>query len=855
MKKSESMTASKQSMAAMGNQTRRVLPTFVQLCVLCALCVWSSLPHAAFAAAEAAATEGPPPRPAVPAIVELKLIPDSLTLEDGRDARSVLVLGKSESGDWFDLTDDAKMATTDSNVRISEDRYIEPVAAGDAKITIEAEGRTATLPVTIKSASRPPVRFVRDIQPIVSKVGCNSGTCHGAAKGKNGFQLSLRGYDSDFDYIALVEDLSGRRFNRAVPSESLMLLKPTGGVPHEGGRVLDTSSRYYSLMHEWIASGLKPEVQAEGRATKIEVLPAEINLALAGMTQRLLVIAHYPDGSTRDVTREAVFTAGNIEVAAIKENSVAGIRRGEAAILVRYEGNYATAPMSVMGDRAEFAWAETAELNYIDTHINSKLQKMKILPSELCDDAEFMRRVSLDLTGIPPTPERARAFVNDPAPSAEKRAALVDELIGSEPFIEYWTNKWADLLQCNSTKLGEKGVWVFRNWIRESVAANTPYDTLVREILLAQGSGYEKPAANYYRVLRDTDKMTEDISQTFLGVRFTCAKCHDHPFEPWTQNQYYQFGAFFSRVGIKPGRLADEEVVYTRFDGGEVMHPKKGTAVEPKVPFSPTPEIEELMKDQKRREAFVEWLASAENPIFAKAITNRIWSFFFSRGIIEPVDDIRASNPPSNPALLDALTKDFIESKFDLRHLMKTICASRAYQASIKTNKWNEDDKNNFSHQTARRLSAEQLLDAIALATETQPKLGGSLPAGMRAVEAPDGMIAGNEFLTLFGRPSRKSSCACERTSNLSLAHALNLINGETISDAVAAPGNRIAKIIESEPDDARAVETIFYAVLNRPPSQKEIASITLSDGSSRVEAAQDLAWALMNSPSFLYNR
>ncbi|MBI2925960.1 MAG: DUF1549 domain-containing protein [Verrucomicrobia bacterium] len=802
----------------------------------------------------------------MPAIRALQLEPAALKLEDGRDERRVLVWGMTATGQRIDLTSQAKLKAESAAVEIGEDGYLVPKAKGETTVTVTAAGKTAKLPVSVADATLPEVRFVRDIAPVMSKVGCNAGTCHGSAKGKNGFKLSLRGYDPDFDYQALVNDLSGRRFNRVAVEDSLMLLKPTGEVPHEGRQAIKPGSRYYHMLRQWIADGLKMEDTAKARVQTVEIIPADIELDLAGRQQQVLVIGHYPDGSTRDVTREAVFSTSNTDVAAVKDGLVTGLRRGEAAILVRYEGAYATAPMSVMGDRTAFAWNNPPEFNFIDKHINAKLRKMKILPSELCTDADFIRRASLDLTGQPPTAERTRTFLADTTPSKQKREKLVDDLIGSESFAEHWANKWADLLQCNSESLGQKGVWVFRQWIREQVACNKPYDQFVRDLLLAEGSTYKKPAGNYYAVLREPGKITEDVSQTFLGVRFNCAKCHDHPFEKWTQNQYYQFGAFFSRLAIKRGtlgsevirnvtgdpmRVTGEEIVYVNYNGGEVKHPKTDMNVAPKVPFG---EAKDVKDDPERRQAFVEWLASKDNPLFGKAMANRVWSYFFGRGIIDPVDDIRGSNPPSNPALLDALTEDFVASGFDVRKLMATICKSRTYQLSIQKTKWNEDDTINFSHATPRRLSAEQMLDAVAVATGTKPKFK-DVPVGLRAVELPDGMVKGNDFLSLFGRPKRQSACECERTSNVSLAHALSLINGAALSEAVSAKDSRLAKLAESEKDDQKLVEEIYLSCLSRPPTPQEVTAVDLSASTSRLEVAQDLAWALMNSPAFLFNR
>jgi hypothetical protein len=816
-------------------------------------------------AAEGVGKNVSPPRPSLPPVRSLKIEPASLTLDDGRDERRVLVSAETASGQRFDVTDEAVLKTEASNIEIDSAGYIYPKKQGDGEVVVAFGNLKAKLPVAVKDAAVPGIHFVRDVQPVLSKLGCNAGTCHGSAKGKNGFKLSLRGYDPEFDYQALINDLSGRRFNRVNVDESLMLLKPTAEVPHEGRQPLKPGSREYQIIRQWIAEGTQFEDPSKNRPQSIEVLPADVELDLPGRSQHLLVLAHYPDGGVREVTRDAILSSNNGDVAEVKGAMVTGLRRGEAAVLVRYEGCYATKLVTVMGDRTGYQWQDVAEYNYIDKFVDAKLKKMKILPSEVCNDAEFIRRVSLDLTGLPPTPERVRAFLSDKSPAREKREKLIDDLLASGDFNEYWANKWADLLQCNSEHLGEKGVWVFREWIQRSIANNKPYDKFVREMLLAEGSSYRNPEVNYYRALREPGKITEDVSQTFLGVRFNCNKCHDHPFEKWTQRQYYEFGAYFARVAIKRGSLGKEsvrsftgdlmqvpgeEIVYLK-DDGEVQNPKTGMDVHPKVPVG---EAAPASKDADRRESFVSWLTSKDNPYFAEAMANRTWSYFFGRGIIDPVDDIRGSNPSSNPQLLEALRDDFIQNGFDARHLMRNICRSRTYQLSINKNKWNEDDGVNFSHAIPRRLSAEQMLDAIAIATGDRPKFKG-LPAGMRPVELPDGIVAGNDFLSLFGRPKRQSACECERNSNVTLAHALNLINGTTISESLAAPTNRIAKIVEAEKDDQKVVEDIYFSVLDRPPTEKGREAVDFSAGGTRLEVAQDLAWALMNSPSFLFNR
>jgi hypothetical protein len=774
---------------------------------------------------------------------------------------SQVVLGSLSEARIYDVKDGKRLATLSGidgavfAVAFSPTAKRVAVGGYDGKVHIYCSGCGELLktfdpaPIQPSSAQAAQIGFVRDVEPIMAKVGCNAGTCHGSAKGKEGFKLSLRGYDTDFDYQAFIEDLSGRRFNRENPDQSLMLLKPAGMVPHEGGKVLAADSEYYKVIREWIAQGTKPQ-SPSARATSLEVIPEVINLDLPGKSQQLKVIAHYSDGAKRDVTNESIITTNNIEAIAIKENTVTALRRGEGAALVRYEGNYATRPVFIMGDRTGYAWEQLPQFNYIDKLVDAKLEKMKIVASPLCTDADFVRRVTLDLTGQPASAERTKAFLADPAHSIVKREKLVDELLASDGFVDRWTNKWADLLQCNSKTLGPKAMWTFHNWIHDQVEANRPYDQFVRDILLAQGSSYHVPQVNYYRTLKEVGKITEDVSQTFLGVRFNCNKCHDHPFEKWTQTQYYEFGAYFARVAFKKGSLPEEEVVYNNFAGGEVHHLKTDMVMKPHVPYGAA---DETSDSGDRRTAFVHWLTSAENPYFAESMANRLWSYFFNRGIIDPVDDIRASNPASNPELLEALTQDFIDHKFDVKHLMRTICLSRTYQLSVAANKWNEDDKINFSHAMPRRLSAEQLVDAVAIATGYHPRFSG-MPADMRAADLPDGTGEASDVLGLFGKPKRQSACECERTSNFTLSHAINLVNGSTIDDAVSAPNTRITRILEKEQDDRKVVEELYYAILNRPPTSKELAETKLGQGPKRAQDAQDLAWALLNSAAFLYN-
>jgi hypothetical protein len=793
----------------------------------------------------------------LPAVVELSVFPAKLELSGIRDSRRVLLTGRTADGQVVDLTLDAKVAIDGDAVALDDDGYIVPRKEGAARIVIIAAGKGAVIPVEVKDAKPAPVSFVREIQPSMSKVGCNAGTCHGAQEGKNGFKLTLRGYDPELDYFALVDDLSGRRFNRSVPSQSLMLLKPTQGVPHVGGFLFDEDSRYYKLIHEWIAEGCQYDAQT--RVSRLEVFPTSPVIDREGRKLQQIVIAHYPDGTSRDVTRDAVFSSSNFNVATVTNSTassgvVESLRRGETAILVRYEGAYAANQITVLGDRTGFAWVDSPELNFVDTHVNSKLRKMKTLPAELCTDAEFLRRISLDLTGLPPSLEQVQAFLADARDSATRRNAKIDELLETSEYIDHWTLKWSDLLLANRKFVTEKGVWAYRNWIRSAIAANEPYDRFVTELVTANGSTFQNPAANYYRVSREPPAVMENLTQVFLGTRFSCNKCHDHPFERWTQGQYYQLSAYFSGVGRKPGTVPQDEVIFSLRAPQAVVNPRSNAAVPAKFPFdhagSAAVDIHSDLREQ-----LAQWLTSKDNPYFATALVNRYWSYLMGRGIIDPVDDIRSSNPPSNADLLKALTDDFLAHNMDMKHLLRTIARSHSYQRSFKTNKWNEDDTENYSHFNPRRLTAEQLFDAIMVASASPVTLPG-VPAGFRATQLPDPNIQIG-FLDMFGRPPREIPCECERAAEVSLAQTLNLINGPTVSEAIIHPQGLIARLTAANADDKTLVEDLYLSVLNRYPTDGErmTAAGYFLGVSSRAEAAQDLMWALMNSPAFLFNR
>ncbi len=704
------------------------------------------------------------------------------------------------------------------------------------------------------------VTFLRDVAPILNKVGCTSGPCHGAAKGKAGFKLSLRGYDPDFDYQVLLYDLGGRRVNRADPGRSLMLAKPAQEVPHGGGLRIPPGSKYYTTIYNWIAQGVPFGDPARDKVDKIEMQPAAIEMAKPGLEQQIKVIAHYLDGGERDVTNEAVIASNIPDTADVtSEALVKGARIGEATMLVRYEGKFGTVPVTVLNPKPGFAWKPLPQNNYVDQFIDAKLRRLKIQPSAAIDDATFLRRVSEDLTGQLPTPQEVRAFLADPAASQAKRSREIDRLMSRPSFVDHWTLKWGDLLQVNRKYLGDKGAWEFRDWIRQSIATNKPYDQFVRELLTSRGSSDDNPAANYFRVTRDPKPTMEKTTQVFLGVRMVCTQCHDHPFERWTQNQYYEMTSFFSTVGLRPGFESGEEIVFDKRDDFDVRHPKDDRVMKPKFLVAATTASiapVALPDGANRRQALADWITSKENPFFARSMANRMWSYFLGRGIIDPVDDIRASNPAVNEELLDALTKDFRDHNYDLKRLIRTIVNSRAYQAGIETNEWNETDRVNFSHAVPRRLNAEQLMDALTQATGVRPEFP-EVPPDTTAEEFPDPHVGKDGFLDLFGRPQRESACECERKTDLSLPQALNLINGKTISDAVADPAGRLAKALVAGSSDRALVEDMYLATLSRMPTPSELdKGITyLRTDGQRAARAQDLLWALVNSKAFLYNR
>ena len=785
-----------------------------------------------------------------PSVTGITVEPAAINLDGPFAVSQIVVTGQIAGGGSIDLTRSVRFEGSGeaipatSLVTVGPGGLVRPLADGTATLRV-AHGEPGSpgmvmkeIPVAVAGSKNiPDVDFVRDVNPLLAKMGCNQGTCHGAAKGKNGFKLSLRGYDPIYDVRALTDDHGARRVNLASPDDSLMLLKASAAVPHVGGQLTRPDDPAYQVVRRWIEQGAKLDT-ATPRVTGITVFPTSAVIETPGRRQQFRVVASFADGRTRDVTREAFLESGNGEVAtADRQGLVTALRRGEAPILVRYEGSYAAVTLTVMGDRSGFAWAQPEAWGPIDTLVAGKWEAMKIEPSQMCSDDEFLRRVALDLTGMPPSATEVKRFLADSRDTRIKRAEVVARLVGSEAFVEHWTNKWSDLLQVNPKFLGDEGAKGLRNWIRGKVAANTPYDTFARDVLTATGSNRENPAAAYYKTLRDPLATMENTTHLFLGVRFNCNKCHDHPFERWTQDQYYETAAFFAQVGLdRDPESGDRNIGGSAVEGakplyeivvdrgaGEVTHERTGKPVAPKFPFDCAHAESEGMS---RRQQLAAWMTSADNPYFAKSYVNRLWGYLFGAGIIDPIDDIRAGNPATNPALLDHLTKSFIESGFDMRRLLTEICTSRTYGLSVSANRWNDDDKINYSHALPRRLPAETLYDTLHAVVGSPTRFPG-YPEGTRAAALPDVSAAlGAGFLQTFGKPTRESACECERAGGVALGPVMALVSGPTVGDVLADPGSELSKLVASQADDDRLVNEVFLRILNRPSRPEEVAAV-----------------------------
>jgi len=779
----------------------------------------------------------------------IEVFPREVKLQTNRRRMHLIVTGYYADGLQQDLTRGAEFVSSDDSIVTVHSGVAHPMGNGSAVIIIRIGAHEARVPVEVSNfEAHDPVSFQYETLVALSKHGCNSGACHGSPSGKAGFRLSLRAYDKALDTETLIREFYNRRTNVEQPENSLLLRKPTMEVAHGGGRRLRREDHGYQLLRDWIGEGLQVDPPEAPRCVKLEVYPPQGILKRPAHTQQLIVLAHFSDGSIRDVTDLVAFSSSDDAVASVDHTGlVVANDRGEAAILARYLDRIETSHLMFLKDIPGFAWVDVPEGNYVDSHVFDKLEQLKISPSELCSDDEFVRRVYLDVIGLLPTKEESAAFLSDADP--EKRAKLIDALLERPEYAEFWALKWGDLLRLNNKKITQEGVHKFRRWIVASLRDNMPYDEFVASLLTSRGSTFNNPPANYYRTAADMNDCVETTSQLFLGIRIQCAKCHNHPFERWTQDNYYGIGAFFNRVQRKGSNNSEEKIIWVA-SAGEVTQPRTGKQMKPWLPLIGAAEV---AADVDRREVFMQWLRREDNPFFAKAEVNRIWSHVMGRGIVEPVDDFRASNPPSNEALLDALSEDFVTSGFDRKHITRIILNSHTYQLSARTNEFNVSDNKYFSHARPRLLTAEQLLDAICAVTGVQEKYAG-LPAGIHATQLPSPDV-NNHFLKVFGQPPREMACQCERSTDSNLSQALQMINGPLIHGKLQNEGNRLRKLMKAGKNDAEIVSELYQVALCRQPQAEEIevAEKHISAQEDRLQALEDVCWAILNAKEFLF--
>jgi uncharacterized protein DUF1549/uncharacterized protein DUF1553 len=779
----------------------------------------------------------------------IAVYPPDINLETARDRQSFVVQLTQTDGITRDVTVQAQVSFANPALVKLDGAMVTPVADGTTEMSVAFNGQTVKVPVKVVRAKEDrPISFKQDVMPVFMRAGCNVGGCHGAARGKDGFRLSLFGFDPDGDHHRLTREFNGRRINLALPAESLLLDKACGRVPHTGGRRINEGDEYYQSIMRWLQADAPNDPPTIALPVSMEVYPPGAVLDGKGEKQRLVVRAKYSDGTDRDVTNLALFLSNNDTAAKIDaDGAVTAGERGEAFVMARFHTFTIGVPFITLPKGLQFAWPNPPENNYIDTLVHAKLKKLRIEPSGNCSDEEFVRRVYLDVIGQLPTPEEYARFMVSTLP--DKRALLVDELLDRKEFAELWVLKWAELLQIRSSnQVSYKAMLLYYGWLQDKIARNVPTDQWVKELLGANGGTFKNPATNYYQIETDVLKVTENVAQVFMGMRVQCAQCHNHPFDRWTQDDYYSFAAFFTQIGRKGGDDPRELIVFNS-GGGEVNHPVRGRPMKPK--FLGGAEPDTAGKD--RRVVLANWLASPENPYFAKNLANVVWNHFFGQGIVNEVDDVRISNPAANQELLDELGKKFTSYNYDFKKLVRDICASRAYQRSTQSTRTNESDTRNFARGPIRRIRAETMLDIVTQVTDTKNKFQG-LPLGARAVQIADGGVT-TYFLTAFGRPTRETVCSCEVRLEPTLSQSLHLLNGATVEPKIQQ-GNLVGKMLQEKKTPAQVIEHLYIRCLSRPPKPEELKNLlgAVDANKDKKQALDDVFWAIMNSREFMFN-
>ena len=709
-----------------------------------------------------------------------------------------------------------------------------------------------------------PLSFTHDVQPILTKAGCNAGVCHAKAiTGQRGFRLSVLGFEPEEDYEAIVKQGKGRRVFPPAPEESLLITKGAAIVPHTGGKKLEPGSEEYKTLVRWIAEGMPYAQKNEPKLNDIVVEPARTTMKVK-TAQQLKVTASYSDGSSRDVTKLALFEANDRAMAEANEQGLVKTLDipGNVAVMVRFGGKVSVCSVSVpLGAPVD---SLPPVKNFIDQHVFANLKQIGVPPSPICDDSSFLRRISLDIGGRLPTDEETKAFLASKEP--DKRDRAIDTLLNSPDYADYFANKWTSLLKNQRTEAADiTSNFAFHAWMRDSLLANTKYDQIVRQILASTGTIVSNPPVAWYKRVKEPNVQLEDVAQLFLGVRMQCAQCHHHPFERWTQAEYYHLAAFFSQIGRKPTAIAGEDLIFHKRGTAQTEHRKTRVMLKPAGLGEPEMDI---APDDDPRLALVDWMSKKDNPFFAKSLVNRYWKHFFKRGLVEPEDDLRDTNPPTNPDLFEALAKSFTDSGYDLKSLVRTITQSHTYQLSSTPNEHNAVDRQAFSHFYPKRMTAEVLLDSIDMVTGSKTDFA-DLPAGTRAISLPDNSYTrASPFLKVFGRPDNISVCECERVSSASLAQSLHLMNAADVKAKLTAAGGRAEMLTKAEMSEPKRIRELYLAAFSREPAADEIriaethllkprsdaAGKPLDSQRAKRNGYEDLLWALLNTKEFLYN-
>lgn len=793
---------------------------------------------------------------------DLQILPPAPVLT-GPHATQRLVVEETRANQFVgDVSSQAKFASLNPAIaHVDEHGIVTPVADGTAVIRVEIDDRHVETPIVVSRAqSSDPRSFRHDVQTVLTKTGCNMGACHGAQSGKKGFKLALRGYDHEMDYNTLTRQAKGRRVSLADPARSLILLKATGAVPHGGGTRFDDDSLEYRIVAGWIAEGAPPPRGDDPTVVALEIFPRQVTLAPKG-AQQILVQATYSDGRKRDVSHWAKYTSTEVGVATVDdEGRVAVTGRGESAITVWFASHVAIATISVPYEKEVPAevFAASPRHNFIDEIVLDKLQRLRIPPSGMATDAEFLRRAYLDTLGVLPTADEAKAFLADQSP--DKRSRLIDALLARPEYVDYWSYKWSDLMLVSSKKLKGPAVWAFSSWIRDAVETNKPWNEFAREVITARGSTIDNGAANYFVLHKDPKLLNEATTLTFLGLSIGCAQCHDHPLERWTQDDYYGMANLFARVRTKDGASDGESIVFP-VSAGDIKHPSRLGSPVPR----PLDGVALAADDPRdRREHLAQWVTAPENPYFAKALANRVWANYMGRGLVEMVDDLRATNPPSNEVLLGALADSFVKGGFDVKQLIRAIMSSAAYQRSPQATAENAADDRFYSHYLVKRMSAEVMLDALSQVTAVATEFP-DYPKGLRALQLPDNNIA-SYFLSAFGRPAREFTCECERSEEPSITQTLHLANGKTLNEKLKAGDNIVKQWIDANLSAADVIDRVYLSALSRYPTQDEKSRLTAAlaeaiqvegDDAARLaarrETIEDLLWAVLTSKEFLF--